>query len=85
MLFKIAYIQEQGHGQQRKNQLRHEEKLITNVLESLDIPIEYYTEKRIHRRQLVLDSKSLVVGDMPCNYSDMVFARWQELLGQIES
>ncbi|MFN6567069.1 ATP-grasp domain-containing protein [Dendronalium sp. ChiSLP03b] len=56
-----AFIQEQGNGL-----LRHEEQLVTEELTRRGIPITFYTEKRVHRRQLSLDRESLVVGDMPC-------------------
>ncbi|MDZ8025307.1 MAG: ATP-grasp domain-containing protein [Nostoc sp. SerVER01] len=56
-----AFIQEQGNGR-----LRHEEQLVSEELRARGIPITFYTQKRIHRRQLALDNESLVVGDMPC-------------------
>jgi ATP-grasp domain, R2K clade family 2 len=56
-----AFIQEQGNGK-----LRHEERLVVAQLQQQGIPIEFYTEKRIRRRQLPLDLGSLVVGDMSC-------------------
>ena len=56
-----AFIQEIGHGK-----LDREEERVAEELEHRKIPITFYTEKRIHRRQLPLDSKSLVVGNMPC-------------------
>ncbi|MEP0892619.1 ATP-grasp domain-containing protein [Leptolyngbya sp. FACHB-16] len=56
-----AFIQEQGNGR-----LREEEQRVVEELKYRGIPITFYTEKRIRRRQLVLDSESLVVGDMPC-------------------
>lgn len=56
-----AFIQEQGNGL-----LREEEKLVFEELNRRGIPIALYTAKRIHRRQLPLDSESLVVGDMAC-------------------
>lgn len=56
-----AFIQEQGNGR-----LRKEEQLVFEELNCRGIPIALYTEKRIHRRQLPLDSESLVVGDLPC-------------------
>ncbi|BAY25586.1 hypothetical protein NIES2100_53920 [Calothrix sp. NIES-2100] len=56
-----AFIQEQGNGK-----LRHEEQLVTEELRKRGIPITFYTQKRIQRRQLALDDQSLVVGDMPC-------------------
>jgi hypothetical protein len=56
-----AFIQEQGPGQ-----LRGEEQRVIQELRRRNIPITFYTAKRIHRRQLPLDGKSLVVGDMPC-------------------
>lgn len=56
-----AFIQEQGNGH-----LREEEQRVVEELERRGIPITFYTEKRIHRRQLPLDSESLVVGDIPC-------------------
>lgn len=56
-----AFIQEQGNGR-----LRHEEQFVSEELKARGIPITFYTQKRIHRRQLALDNESLVVGDMPC-------------------
>ncbi|MDI9637578.1 ATP-grasp domain-containing protein [Geitlerinema splendidum] len=56
-----AFIQEQGNGR-----LREEEGRVVVELQRRGIPIAFYTEKRIHRRQLPLDGESLVVGDMPC-------------------
>ncbi|MEH2229439.1 MAG: ATP-grasp domain-containing protein [Nostoc sp.] len=56
-----AFIQEQGNGR-----LRHEEQLVSEELRARGIPITFYTQKRIQRRQLALDNESLVVGDMPC-------------------
>jgi hypothetical protein len=56
-----AFIQEQGNGR-----LREEEQRVVEELKHREIPFTFYTEKRIHRRQLMLDSESLVVGDMPC-------------------
>jgi hypothetical protein len=56
-----AFIQEQGNGK-----LRTEEMLVVSELERIGIPITYYTEKRMRRRQLPLDDRSLVVGDLPC-------------------
>ncbi|MEL6459384.1 MAG: ATP-grasp domain-containing protein [Cyanobacteria bacterium J06621_15] len=60
-LISKAFIQEQGNGK-----LRHEEQLIVDELRERGILINFYTEKRIHRRQLPLDNQSLVVGDMSC-------------------
>lgn len=56
-----AFIQEQGSGR-----LRHEEQLVFEVLSERGIPTTLYTAKRMNRRQLPLDSQSLVVGDLPC-------------------
>lgn len=56
-----AFIQEQGNGR-----LREEEQRVVEELRCRGIPITFYTEKRIRRRQLLLDGESLVVGDMPC-------------------
>ncbi len=56
-----AFIQEQGNGR-----LREEEQRVVEELKRRGIPITFYTEKRIRRRQLPLDSESLVVEDMPC-------------------
>jgi hypothetical protein len=56
-----AFIQEQSHGK-----LRTEERLVVEELTRRKVPITFYTEKRIRRRQLPLDRQSLVVGDMPC-------------------
>ena len=60
-MISSAFIQEQGNGR-----LRTEEKLVVTELERIGSPITYYTEKRIRRRQLPLNDRSLVVGDMPC-------------------
>ncbi|MBV6623369.1 MAG: ATP-grasp domain-containing protein [Rivularia sp. (in: Bacteria)] len=56
-----AFIQQQGCGR-----LRDEEQLVSEDLTERGIPIHFYTEKRITRRQLPLDNQSLVVGDMAC-------------------
>jgi ATP-grasp domain, R2K clade family 2 len=56
-----AFIQEQGNGR-----LRKEEQLVVEELNQRKIPIVFYTEKRICRKQLQLDDISLIVGDMPC-------------------
>ena len=65
-MIQNAFIQEQGNGI-----LRHEEKLVVEALLKKGIPCQFYTEKRIHRRQLPLTRNSLVVGDMPCIYGAM--------------
>jgi hypothetical protein len=64
-----AFIQEQGNGR-----LRNEERLVVEELTRRGIPTIAYTEKRIRRRQLPLDDRSLVVGDMPC-----IFGALQQL------
>lgn len=56
-----AFIQRQGNAK-----LGDEEQLIVEELKERGISISFYTEKRIHRRQLPLDNQSLVVGDMSC-------------------
>ncbi|NES96354.1 MAG: ATP-grasp domain-containing protein [Desertifilum sp. SIO1I2] len=56
-----AFIQEQGNGR-----LGEEEQRVVAELKRRGIPIAFYTEKRIHRRQLPLDGESLIVGDMSC-------------------
>jgi ATP-grasp domain, R2K clade family 2 len=56
-----AFIQEKGNGR-----LQEEEQRVVEALKLRGIPITFYTEKRIRRRQLMLDGESLVVGDMPC-------------------
>ena len=56
-----AFIQEQGNGK-----LRLEEQLVLEELRKRSILTSFYTEKRIRRRQLPLDSESLVVGDISC-------------------
>ncbi|TYQ31110.1 ATP-grasp domain-containing protein [Pseudanabaena sp. UWO310] len=56
-----AFIQEQGN-----RRLQKEEQRVVEELRHRGIPITFYTEKRIRRRQLMLDSESLVVGDMSC-------------------
>jgi ATP-grasp domain, R2K clade family 2 len=61
MTISHAFIQELGNGR-----LRSEEQLVVAELQRLGVPITYYTEKRMRRRQLPLDDRSLVVGDMPC-------------------
>ncbi|AFY91484.1 ATP-grasp domain-containing protein [Chamaesiphon minutus] len=64
-----AFIQEQGNGR-----LRTEERLVMEELNCRGISTTLYTEKWIRRRQLPLDERSLVVGDMPC-----IFGALQQL------
>jgi ATP-grasp domain, R2K clade family 2 len=64
-----AFIQSQANSK-----LRLEEQLIVEGLDRRGVPVTYYTEKRIRRRQLPLDRQSLVVGDMPC-----IFGALQQL------
>ncbi|VEP13629.1 hypothetical protein H1P_210010 [Hyella patelloides LEGE 07179] len=61
MVISQAFIQEQGN-----ELLRQEERRVVEELNRRRIPITFYTEKRIRRRQLSLDYESLVVGDLPC-------------------
>lgn len=61
MTISQAFIQELGNGK-----LRSEERLVVEELYRRGVPMTYYTEKRMQRRQLPLDDRSLVVGDMPC-------------------
>jgi hypothetical protein len=55
-----AYIQEYGNGK-----IEPEHWNVKKVLESRGISCELFTEKRVHRNQLVLDNSTLVVGDNP--------------------
>jgi hypothetical protein len=65
-MIQNAFIQELGNGA-----LRQEERLVAEALGKKGISYQFYTEKRIHRRQLPLTGNSLVVGDMPCMYGAM--------------
>jgi hypothetical protein len=56
-----AFVQEQGN-----RHLRIEERLVTEYLEQIGMPIQFYTKKYILRRCLPLTMTSLVVGDMLC-------------------
>ncbi|NWK57718.1 ATP-grasp domain-containing protein [Verrucomicrobiaceae bacterium N1E253] len=58
-----AYIEESGNGK-----LRHESALVAEEMKARGIPYKTFTVKKIYRRQLPLDSMTLVVGDMDCMY-----------------
>ncbi|UJB69732.1 ATP-grasp domain-containing protein [Acaryochloris sp. 'Moss Beach'] len=56
-----AFIQELGN-----RKLETEEQQVVEELNRRKIPYSFFTEKRIHRRQLPLGKHTLVVGNLPC-------------------
>lgn len=66
MGFTVAYLQYAGSGP-----MRHEEKLLTEGLGRLDIPVRHYSLKRIQRRQLDLGPDVFIAGDMGAMHSAM--------------
>jgi len=65
-MFETAFIQEQGNGR-----LPHESRLVRECCLTGGIPIQLYTIKRIHRRQLPLTLRSFICGDMDCMHGAM--------------
>ncbi|QJE97675.1 ATP-grasp domain-containing protein [Luteolibacter luteus] len=65
-MFEIAYLEDPGNGR-----LRHEEKLVRSECERLHIPVQIYTAKRIHRRQLPLDPHAFICGDADAMHGAM--------------
>ncbi|MFD6400220.1 ATP-grasp domain-containing protein [Nocardia sp. NPDC060249] len=66
MSFTVAYLQYAGSGP-----MRHEEKLLTEGLARLDVPVRYYSLKRIQRRQLALGPGIFIAGDMDAMHGAM--------------
>ncbi len=62
-MIERAFIAQRAGGK-----LAHEEQLVATELEARGIPMDLYTLKKIHRRQLPLSPQTLVVGDMDCLY-----------------
>ncbi|MEN3749561.1 ATP-grasp domain-containing protein [Sphingomonas sp. HF-S3] len=60
-MFEVAFIQEQGAGR-----LDIEARMVRDACLRRDIPVELFTRKRIARRQLPLDPRSYVFGDVDC-------------------
>jgi len=60
-VFEVAFIQEKGSGR-----LMPESGLVRDHCVQIGLPIELYTPKRIHRRQLPLTRTCFVFGDMDC-------------------
>ncbi|MEU4414187.1 ATP-grasp domain-containing protein [Nocardia salmonicida] len=66
MSFTVAYLQYAGSGP-----MRHEEKLLTEGLGKLDVPVRHYSLKRIQRRQLALGPGIFIAGDMDAMHGAM--------------
>lgn len=65
-MFTTAFLQHSGKGP-----LRHEESLLETGLRRRGIPVEHYTVKRIHRRQLPLGPHTFIAGDMDAMHGAM--------------
>jgi hypothetical protein len=65
-VFEVAFIQEKGSGR-----LMPESGLVRDHCVQIGLPIELYTPKRIHRRQLPLTRRCFVFGDMDCMHGAM--------------
>jgi len=66
LTFDIAFLQHDG-----RHRLRDEERRLHEVLTARGIPIELYTIKRIHRRDLPLTRRSFIAGDMDAMHGAM--------------
>ncbi|MEU1208023.1 hypothetical protein [Nocardia sp. NPDC005825] len=65
-MFATAFLQYSGKGP-----MRHEEMLLELGLKRCGIPVQYYTIKRIHRRQLPLGPDVFIAGDMDAMHGAM--------------
>jgi hypothetical protein len=65
-MFTIAFLQHDG-----RHRLREEEQRLQQELTRRGIPIELYTLKRIHRRELPLTRSSFIAGDMDAMHGAM--------------
>lgn len=65
-MFDVAFIQEKGNGR-----LMPESELVRDYCAQIGLPIELYTPKRIHRRQLPFTRRCFVFGDMDCMHGAM--------------
>jgi hypothetical protein len=65
-MFETAFIQEEGHGR-----LMLEARLAREHCVRLGLPVHLYTPKRMHRRQLPLNNRSFIFGDMDCMHGAM--------------
>lgn len=65
-MFEIAYLETTGNGR-----LRHEENLVRTECERRGIPVQLYTAKRIHRRQLPLGPRAFICGDFDAMHGAM--------------
>jgi len=65
-MFEIAYLEDTGNGR-----LRHEEKLVRTECERRGIPVQLFTAKRIHRRQLPLGPHAFICGDADAMHGAM--------------
>jgi hypothetical protein len=65
-MFEQAYIEELGN-----HRLRHEEQMVYEECMKRGVPCEFYTAKRIHRRQLPLTDRCFVCGDMDAMHGAM--------------
>lgn len=65
-MITTAFLQYSGKGP-----MRHEESLLAEGLRRRGIPVQHYTIKRIHRRQLALGSDTFIAGDMDAMHGAM--------------
>jgi hypothetical protein len=65
-MFETAFIQEEGNGR-----LMPEARLVRDHCVTMGMPVQLYTPKRIHRRQLALTGRSFIFGDMDCMHGAM--------------
>lgn len=66
MQFTTAFVQYAGSGP-----MRHEETLLVQVLERLDIPVRHYSLKRVRRGQLPLGPGTFIAGDVDAMHGAM--------------
>ncbi|GAB4586698.1 ATP-grasp domain-containing protein [Nocardia sp. IFM 10818] len=66
IMITTAFLQYSGKGP-----VRHEETLLEEGLRGRGIPVQYYTIKRIHRRQLPLGVGTFIAGDMDAMHGAM--------------
>lgn len=65
-MLDAAFIQEEGNGR-----LSLESQLVRDHCVEIGLPVQLYTRKRIERRQLPLDHRAFVFGDMDCTHGAM--------------
>jgi hypothetical protein len=65
-MFTVAFLQDLGNGK-----LRVEEKMLKAEFERRGVPVEFYTIKRIQRRNLPLSEMTFIAGDMDAMHGAM--------------